>query len=144
MSETQTADAPTAADMPPTLGGVIPYLTVEGALKASAFYQKAFGAQQVFAHPADDKGRTMHVHLYLNGGSVMLSDAYPEHGHPFEAPQGFTVQLIVDDVDAWWARALAAGAEVVTPLQEMFWGDRWGQVRDPFGISWSMSTPAKR
>ena len=142
MSEIQTAEAATAPAA--TLGGVIPYLTVEGALRASAFYQKAFGAQQVFAYPADDQGRTMHVHLYLNGGSVMLSDAYPEHGHPFEAPQGFTIQLIVDDVDAWWARALGAGAEVVTPLQEMFWGDRWGQVRDPFGISWSMSTPAKR
>ncbi len=144
MSETKAAEAPTAPAMPPTLGGVIPYLTVEGALEASGFYQKAFGAQQVFAYPPDDQGRTMHVHLYLNGSSVMLSDAYPEHGHPFETPQGFTVQLIVDDVDAWWARALAAGAEVVTPVQEMFWGDRWGQVRDPFGISWSMSTPAKR
>lgn len=144
MSETRTADATAMPAMPPTLGGVVPYLTVDGALKASAYYQKAFGAQQVFAHPADDQGRTMHVHLYLNGGSVMLSDAYPDHGHPFEPPQGFTIQLIVDDVDAWWARAVGAGAEIVTPLQEMFWGDRWGQVRDSFGVTWSMSTPAKR
>jgi PhnB protein len=75
MSETRTADAPAVPAMPPTLGGVIPYLTVDGALKASAFYQEAFDAREVFAYPPDDKGRTMHVHLYLNGSSVMLGDA---------------------------------------------------------------------
>ena len=68
----------------------VAYLKVDGAMKAAEFYQRAFGAELAAAHPVDDKGRTMHVHLYINGGSVMLSDAYPEYGHPFEKPQGFS------------------------------------------------------
>jgi len=123
--------------------GVAAYLCVEGAVKASEFYQRAFGAEEVARVPVDEKGRTMHIHLYINGGSVMLADAYPEHGHPFEKPQGFTLHLQVDDADAWWNRAVGAGAEVVLPLQEMFWGDRYGQLRDPFGVMWSIGAPIR-
>ena len=64
------------------------------------FYQRAFGAELAFAYPPDDKGRTMHVHLYINGSSVMLGDAYPEHGCALEKPQGFNIMLPVDDIDA--------------------------------------------
>ena len=70
-----------AAPMPPVLGGLTAYLQVAGATKASDFYVKAFGAKEVFRYPVDDKGRTMHVHLYVNGSSLMLSDSYPEYGH---------------------------------------------------------------
>jgi uncharacterized glyoxalase superfamily protein PhnB len=73
----------------------------------------------------------------------MLSDAYPEHGHPLKTPQGFMLHLQVEDVDAWWDRAVAAGAEIVLPLQLMFWGDRYGQLRDPFGVLWSLSEPGR-
>jgi len=94
--------------------------------------------------PPDDQGRTMHIHLHINGGSVMLSDPYPEHGHPLQPPQAFTLHLQVNDVDAWWGRAVAAGAEVKIPLQLMFWGDRYGQLCDPFGVTWSLAaTPQK-
>jgi uncharacterized glyoxalase superfamily protein PhnB len=120
---------------------VVPYLVVDGAMRASAFYERAFGAKEMFRHPPDDKGRTMHIHLYVNGGSLMLCDAYPEHGHALERPQAFTLHLKVKGVDAWWDRAVAAGAEVVLPLQLMFWGDRYGQLRDPFGVLWSMGEP---
>lgn len=123
--------------------GVAPYLNVGGAVKASEFYQKAFGAEEVGRVPVDDQGRTMHIHLYINGGSVMLGDPYPEHGYPLEAPQAFSLHLQVDDADAWWDRAVAAGAEIVTPLQPMFWGDRWGQLRDPFGVLWSIGAPIR-
>lgn len=127
---------------PEALGGVVPYLQVDGATKAAEFYVKAFGAQEVARHPVDEQGRTMHVHLYVNGGSLMLADAYPEHGFPSEKPQAFTLHLQVDDIDAWWDRAVEAGAEVVMPIELMFWGDRYGQLRDPFGVLWSMGQPA--
>jgi len=118
-------------------GGVIPYLSIDGAMKAAAFYEKAFGAELAMAYPPDDKGRTMHVHIYVNGSSVMLGDFYPEHGHAKQAPQAFTMQLMVDDAHAWFDRAVVAGCEGVAPPQKMFWGDTWGQVRDPFGVIWA-------
>ena len=120
-------------------GGLTAYLQVDGAAKASDFYQRAFGATEAARHPLDEKGRTMHVHLYVNGSSLMLGDAYPEYGHPLQAPQAFNLTLQVDDIDAWWSRAVAAGATVVMPVQEMFWGARYGQLRDPFGVLWSMN-----
>ncbi|CAN7525537.1 VOC family protein [Rhizobium sp. LjRoot258] len=128
--------------MPPVKNGLLPYITVDGALKAAEFYKRAFGAEEAFVVPVDENGRTMHVHLYINGSSLMLCDAYPEHGHPFETHQGFTLQLVVDDIDFWWDRAVAAGAEVILPVQLMFWGDRYGQLRDPFGVLWAMNAPA--
>lgn len=125
--------------MPEVLGGMTPYLQVDGASKASEFYAKAFGAKEVFRHPVDDKGRTMHVHLYVNGSSLMLSDAFPEYGHELEKPQAFNLTLQVKDIDSWWKRAVDAGATIVLPLQDMFWGARYGQLRDPFGVLWSMN-----
>jgi PhnB protein len=128
---------------PPAKGGVVPYLTVDAAMKAADFYKRAFGAEVAGGYPPDDKGRTMHVHLYINGSSVMLSDAYPEHGHPWVQPQGFNLTLIVSDIDDAWKRAIDAGAQSVTPVADMFWGDRFGQVRDPFGVLWSMNQPKR-
>jgi PhnB protein len=133
--------------MPEVRGGVVPYLQVEGAAKASEFYQRAFAATEVYRHALDEQGRTMHIHLYLNGSSLMLSDFYPEYGHPPRKPAGFDLTIDVkeqDDIDTWWNRALAAGAEVVLPLQEMFWGARYGQVRDPFGVVWAMNQQIRR
>lgn len=124
---------------PPVKGGVVAYLQLDGAMKAAEFYKHAFGAELANAYPVDDKGRTMHVHLYINGSSVMLSDPYPEHGHPLQKPQAFTMTLMVDDIDRWWKRAIDAGATPVMPPQEMFWGDRYAQLRDPFGVSWAMN-----
>jgi PhnB protein len=74
-------------------GGVVAYLNVDGAMKAADFYQRALGALIAASHPPDDKGRTMHVHLYINDSSVMLCDFYPEHGHPPQKPQAFTMTL---------------------------------------------------
>lgn len=134
------------AILPPpaiTRGAVVPYLTLEGAAKAAAFYAEAFGATEVFRYPVDEQGRTMHIHLHLNGGSVMLSDAYPEHGAPALPPQGFQLQLMLEGgIEAAFQRAAAAGCEVVTPVQKMFWGDLWGQVRAPWGVLWGMNQPA--
>src|SRR5487761_75551 len=85
---------------PEVLGGPVPYLMVEGALRASELYQRAFGAHEVGHIPPDDRGRTMHAHLYVNGGSLMLTDPYPEHGCPFKPHQGYSLHLQVDDVEA--------------------------------------------
>ena len=126
-----------------TLGGVVAYLQIDGATKAAEFYQRAFGATEVYRMPVDESGRTMHIHLHLNGSSIMLSDAYPEYGVPLQAPQGFSIMLPVDDIDAWWERAIEAGAESVMPVQVMFWGDRYGQLRYPFGVLWAMNSPVK-
>jgi PhnB protein len=132
------------AASPPVLGGVAPYLSVSNAGKAADFYTKAFGAREVMRLPPDEKGRYLHIHLVVNGGSLMLADAFPDHGHPLETPGAFMLHLQVDDVDAWWKRAVAAGAEVLMPVSEMFWGDRYGQLRDPFGIKWSIATPIRK
>jgi PhnB protein len=134
----RSATQPQAADVK---GGVVAYVQVDGATKAAEFYRRAFGAQVVAAHPVDDKGRTMHVHLHINGSSVMLCDCYPEFGHPTEKPQAFNLMMTVDDIDAWWRRAVDAGAEVVMPVADMFWGARYGQLRDPFGVVWALNQP---
>lgn len=136
----ETAEMPVAPQVE-TRGGVVVYLAVDGARRAAEFYKRAFAAEEAFAHPPDDQGRTMHIHLYVNGASMMLGDFYPEHGHAKEAPAGFTIQLIVPDTRAWFDRAVAAGCEGTVPPQEMFWGDTWGQVRDPFGFIWAFNQP---
>ncbi|QPC88404.1 VOC family protein [Mesorhizobium sp. NBSH29] len=122
-------------------GGLTAYLQVDGAQKAAEFYKKAFDAEIAVMMPADEQGRTMHLHLYINGSSLMLSDPYPEHGMPAVTPQGYSVvfNLTNDDIDAWYQRAVDAGCEVKTPLQIMFWGDRYADMVDPFGVRWAMN-----
>lgn len=142
MATAQAKTTPAPQEKPAVLGGVVPYLNVSNATAAAEFYGRAFGAREVFSYPPDDKGRTMHIHLHVNGGSLMLSDPFPEHGCLHQDPQGFVIHMAVDDIDAAWKRAVDAGAEIVLPLQKMFWGDLYGQVRDPFGVIWSMGAPA--
>jgi PhnB protein len=133
----KTPDAtPTNA---PARGGVIAYLTVDGAVAAAEFYTRAFGAVEVGRQPVDAKGRTMHIHLQINGTSLMLSDGFPEHGHPAVKPQGFTLILPATDIDRQFERAVKAGATVLQPVQQMFWGDRYGAVTDPFGVTWGLN-----
>ena len=141
MSDTQTLEK--VPNYAPAKGGASVYLQLDGALKAAHFYEKAFGAEMAALVPPDDKGRTMHIHLYLNGSTVMLSDFYPEHGHAKEAPAGFSVALHVDDIDFWFKRAVDAGATVTQPVSVMFWGDRYGSVKDPWGVSWALNEAKK-
>jgi PhnB protein len=128
---------------PPVKGGAVVYLAVDGAVKAAEFYQKAFAGELARLLPPDDKGRTMHAHLYINGSSVMLGDFYPEHGHPVVSPAAFNIMLKVDDADAWYDRAISAGCTSKMPVANMFWGDRYGQVQDPFGVLWAFNGPLK-
>lgn len=126
--------------------GVAPHLTIpsRGGQAAIEFYTRAFGAQELIRHLAEDGERLMHAHLRINGGSVLLNDEFPEWtGQQDVQPAGFTIHLQVDDADEWWSRAMIAGAEPLMPLADQFWGDRYGQLRDPFGHKWSIGSPIK-
>ncbi|HEY8616306.1 glyoxalase/bleomycin resistance/extradiol dioxygenase family protein [Phenylobacterium sp.] len=141
MSETLDPQAEAAAQAP-VKGGVVTYLNIDGAVAAAEFYVKAFGGEIAAMVPPDEKGRTMHAHLYVNGGSLMISDFYPEHGHPPVPPSGFTVMLMIaDDIHAWWRRAIDAGCTGKVEPQVMFWGDTYGELVDPFGVTWAMNQP---
>jgi len=135
-------DPPTA--QPASKGSLVPYLMVSDANAASLFYQRAFGAEEVSRMTAGpDSDKLIHCHLYLNGHSLMLNDPMPEHGYPLQNPQGFTLTLMVEDIDAQFQRALDAGATVTQPVQDMFWGDRYGAMIDPFGVAWAMNQGRK-
>jgi PhnB protein len=121
------------------VGGLSPYITVDGAAAASDFYQRAFGAQERFRQPAEDGKRLLHCHLQINGASLMMCDWFPEWGMEKKPPQAFTLHLQVEDVEAWWKRAIDAGCEISTPLELQFLGDRYGKLTDPFGIGWSLA-----
>jgi PhnB protein len=113
---------------------VIPYIVIERATEAIAFYKRAFAAAEVGVMPAEDGKRVMHAQLTINGGSVMLNDPFPEHGHPAQPLSSLTMQLLVDDAEAWFDRAVKAGCAPTMPVQLMFWGDKWGTATDPFGV----------
>ncbi|HYC97005.1 VOC family protein [Brevundimonas sp.] len=138
MAEDHNAQGPTT--------GVAPHLTIpsRGGQAAIEFYVRAFGAEELIRHLAEDGERLMHAHLRINGGSVLLNDEFPEYGGEQDiVPKGVTIHLQVDDADEWWNRALLAGAVPVFPLDDQFWGDRYGQLKDPFGHSWSIGSPIK-
>ena len=125
--------------------GVTPYLTVRGGRAGEAidFYKLGFGAEEQFRRLADDGKRFLHCHLKINGASVMLSDDFGAEGGP--PPACVTLHLQVDDADAWWNRAMAAGpCEVTMPIADQFWGDRYGHFRDPYGHRWSIGGPGRR
>jgi PhnB protein len=127
-------------------GGVTAHISIPDRRGAEAveFYKAAFGAREL-ARMASEDGRLMHAHLLINRGSLMLHDEFPEYVGPDEPTgpyHGCTLHLQVADADAVWNGALAAGAAVVMPLEDQFWGDRYGVLRDPFGHRWSVGAPA--
>jgi PhnB protein len=121
---------------------VTPYLAVREAKRAIDFYQRAFGAKEVMRMDGPP-GKIAHAELRIGDSMIMLSDEVPGSG--CQSPQslgGSTVNvfLYVEDVDALFNQAVSAGAKVETPLADMFWGDRYGKLSDPFGHSWSVAT----
>lgn len=135
-AEVQMHDLPNHES--PPMPGVTPYVAVNGASEASAFYQRAFGAEEIVRVPAEDGQRLMHCHLRINDGDLMVCDIFEEMTGQFQETRCFTMHLQVEDVDAAWARAVAAGAEITMPIDVQFWGDKYGQLRDPFGVHWSL------
>ena len=126
----------------PLKGGIVPYLMLENAAGAIDFYKQAFGAEEVGRRTCMPDGRIMNGRVDVNGASVMFMDPMPEHGHPAVPPAAFNLHLHVDSADKWFDRAVAAGCTAVMPVSLQFWGDRYGMVKDPFGVSWGIgSTP---
>jgi PhnB protein len=118
-----------------------PHIVVQGADRAAAFYRDAFGAEEVSRIPTPD-GRLMSVEMRVGGGSLHLADEFPELGVLAPPSLGGTpvvLALEVEDAESVFAGAVAAGATVRQPLQEMFWGDLHGQLDDPFGHRWNVS-----
>ena len=123
---------------------VTPSLCIKGADQALAFYQKVFGAQVLMRMPSPD-GKVMHAEIKIGDSLVFVSDEFPEMPGSCRAPEtlkGSTggLYLYVPDADSTFDRAVKAGAKVLMPLADMFWGDRFGQIRDPFGHIWSLAT----
>jgi len=123
-----------------------PYLVVSNAAEAIEFYQNAFGAiQDGVSHIMPGTEKIMHARLIINGAMIMICDDLGSHmgrseSHPLAlGGSPITLALHLDDVQSFWDRAVDAGATVTMPLEDQFWGDRYGQIMDPFGHLWSMS-----
>jgi PhnB protein len=122
---------------------VIPYLCIRDAAKAIDFYIQAFGARETFTRITDSSGHIGHAEIQIGASTIMLADEHPEHN--FVSPltlKGSHMQFFVavPDADAAVARAVAAGARLTRPLQNQFYGHRSGEVTDPFGYRWTLST----
>ena len=121
-----------------TIQEVYPYLRVHDSAAAIEFYRRAFGAEELF-RLCEPGGRIGHAEVRIGPATVMLSDEYPERGISGPRSLGgttFSLHLHVEDVDAAFDRAVGAGATIVRPLQDQFYGERSGTVRDPFGHEW--------
>jgi uncharacterized glyoxalase superfamily protein PhnB len=121
---------------------VIPFLAVHGGTAALEFYKKAFGAREIARETTPD-GRLISGRLRIGQSVVMLSDVFPGDDTVAPSAVGTTtvsLQLYTKDVDRAWDRAVAAGAKVVIPLEDQYWGERHGHILDPFGHHWSLAT----
>ncbi len=133
--------------VPEVTQSVVAHLMIRGAAKALDFYVEALGATEMCRVPTPD-GRLMHASMMIGDSWVYLCDEFPEHSGVSTSPQTLggtpvVLHLNVPDVDASFAKAVAAGATAAMPPADMFWGARYGQVVDPFGHRWSMATPLK-
>lgn len=127
--------------IPTGYAGVTPYLIVRGAARAIEFYMKAFGAVELMRFPAPGD-KIGHAEIRIGEGVVMLADESPEMGHNSPQTLGgtpITLMFYVTDVDAQFAKALAAGGTVKQPLKDQFYGDRSGTIVDPFGHLWTIA-----
>lgn len=128
--------------IPEGMHTVTPHLICAGAAQALEFYKKAFGAVELSRMLGSD-GKIMHASMRIGDSIIMLNDEMPDWGtfgpkHLKGSP--VTIHLYVEDADASFAQAVSAGAKVTMPLDDMFWGDRYGKLEDPFGHQWSVGT----
>ncbi|HXT62820.1 MAG TPA: VOC family protein [Pyrinomonadaceae bacterium] len=131
-----------AKPIPEGYHSVTPYLIVRGGVDAIDFYKKAFGAVELFRLQSPD-GKVGHAEIKIGDSPIMLADEYPDMG--YHGPQSIggspvSLMIYVEDVDAVFARAVEAGAEIKEALQDKFYGDRMGTVTDPFGHVWHLAT----
>lgn len=130
--------------------GLFPHLIVNDATAAVDFYRQAFGATEITRHPAPNSSKLMHVAMEVEGTKFYFADDFPEFcGGKSRTPQSLggtpvTLHLQVIDAQAIWDSAVRAGATVKMPLADQFWGDRYGQLLDPFGHEWSIGQTVKQ
>lgn len=132
-------------DAPFAMPGLAPHIVCDGAADAIEFYKQAFGAEEMMRLAGPD-GRIMHAAILVNGAMVMLVDEMKEMGALGPNALGgtpVTLHLNVADADTAIDRAAKAGATVVMPAADAFWGDRYGQVKDPWGHMWSIAHPLR-
>jgi PhnB protein len=120
------------------------HLTVHGCADYIDFLKAAFSAVEIRRSPGPG-GKLMHADVHVGDSILMLNDFFPEMGAPpiAEGNWPLALTLYVPDADTAWAQAIAAGCKVIMPLQDQFWGDRYGQVRDPTGFVWAIATHRK-
>lgn len=129
------------ANLPPVTG-IVPYIQLADVRAAAELYKNAFGAEVIGLVPMGERNAIIHGYVRINGGALYMSDPFPEEGHPLQKPQGYTLHLQVDNAQKWYDRAVTAGLTPVMPVARQFWGDDYGQLRDTFGVLWSIgSTP---
>ncbi|MBI2805128.1 MAG: VOC family protein [Planctomycetes bacterium] len=129
--------------IPPGFHSITPHLVVRGAAKAIAFYKKAFGAEEIMSMPGPDGKSVAHAEIKIGDAIIMLGDEWPNMR--VASPEKFngttcSLMIYVKDCDAAFKQAVDAGATVAMPLMNMFWGDRFGKVTDPFGHEWAIAT----
>ena len=128
--------------IPADYAGITPYLSVKGAADAIEFYKKAFGATEMM-RLANPDGTLGHAELKIGDALIMLADEYPDYGNLSPKTLGGSavrLHMYVEDVDAFFEKAIAAGAKVLIPVADQFYGDRSGRLEDPFGHVWLVST----
>ena len=133
---------PAVKPIPDGMHSLTPHLICAGAADAIDFYKKAFNAIEVSRLPGP-QGTIMHAMLRIGDSALMLNDEFPEwggFGPKSLKGSSVTIHLYVNDADAAFAQAVAAGAKVTLPIADMFWGDRYGMLEDPFGHKWSIAT----
>jgi len=124
---------------------ITPYLVVNNGSEAIEFYKKAFGAKEMLRHATPD-GKILNAQLRIGGSMILLSDEFP--GADVRSPLSLgsttvTLHVYTKDVNKLWEQATGAGARIVMPLSNQFWGERYGQLSDPFGHRWSLSQQVK-
>ena len=128
--------------IPAEFNSVSAYLVVPNSVEALEFYAKAFGAEKRTVMPGPG-GSTMHAEMKIGNSIVMMSDENPQWHTKSPATLGgspVNLHVYVNDVDASFQQAIDAGCTVEVPLQDMFWGDRFGKVKDPFGFTWGLAS----
>jgi uncharacterized glyoxalase superfamily protein PhnB len=145
------ARKPAARKSAPPYGyrSVTPHIVLRGAAQALDFYKVALGAIERMRMATPDGARLMHAEMQIGDSVIMMSDEFPEMNTGARAPNvlGATtgsIHLYSEDIEELFGRAVAAGMTVLMPLQDMFWGDRYGRLRDPFGHQWSIAKQVRK
>lgn len=126
--------------VPEGMHTLTPQLTIDGCDKAIDWYKKAFGAELLGRAPDPSGKKVWHASMRIGNSVFFLNDTFPDMG---TGAQPVSLWLYADNIDQWWKRVTDAGAKVVMPVAEMFWGDRMGTVVDPFGNRWNLAQHVK-